>query len=102
MNIVLKNRVERRLVDTAERLRVLQEELSIHSEQLAQLIDEAEDARLRALVSETPIAVQEHRVAQRHAEAFGRRQDEIVHEIARLQVRQDELLDALTAQPSQA
>ena len=64
--------VERRLTDVSTQLKDLRRELAVTDEQLAQLSDEAEDARLRSLVSETPLAEREHRVASRHAEAMQR------------------------------
>ena len=87
--------VERRLGEVAARLKQLREELAIADEQLAQLADEADDARLRALVSETPLAQQEHREAQKHADAMRRHRAEVEREIAQLERTQDELLDRL-------
>ncbi len=66
-------------------------------EQGGQLSDEAEDNRLRALVSETPVADHEFREAQRHADAWARRRTELVERIRSLEARQDELLDRLSA-----
>jgi hypothetical protein len=87
--------VERRLSDVATQLKELRRELSVTDEQLAHLADEAEDARLRSLVSETPIADREHREASRHAEAMGRHRADVMASIAQLEVLQDELLDKL-------
>jgi len=87
--------VERRLRDVGARLTKLRQELSVTEEQLAQLTDEADDARLRALVSETPIAGKEHREAERHAEAMKRHRTELIGEIDRLERSQDDLLDRL-------
>lgn len=87
--------VERRLTDIAGRLHALREELSVIDEQFVQLADEADDTRLRSLMSETPLADREFRDAQRHADAMSRRRADVVEAIERLEVRQDELLDAL-------
>jgi hypothetical protein len=76
-------------------LHALREELSVIDEQFVQLADEADDTRLRSLMSETPLADREFRDAQRHADAMSRRRAEVVEAIERLEVRQDELLDAL-------
>ena len=62
--------IERRLFEVAERLRALRAELAVADEQLAALAEAADDARLRALVSETPLAGREHTEAQRHADAM--------------------------------
>jgi hypothetical protein len=89
--------VERQLSDVASRLRHLRDELRLADEQYAALADEADDCRLRALMSETPLAEREHRDAQRHADAMARHRDEVAGSIAQLEVRQDELLDRLLA-----
>lgn len=87
--------VEKRLSQSAERLKQLRAELVVVDEQLVFLADAADEARLRALVSETPLADKEHREAQKHAEAMSRRRAEIVTSIADLVRTQDELLDRL-------
>ncbi|MFP4513231.1 MAG: hypothetical protein ACLFRV_09840 [Acidimicrobiales bacterium] len=87
--------IERRLVDVTDRLRQLNDDLRVHDEQLAHFVEEADDARLRSLVSETPLAEQEHREAARHAAAMERGRDEVAAEIARLESLQDSLLDQL-------
>lgn len=92
--------LERRLSEVADRLRELRQELLVSDEQLAQLAEQADDARLRALVSETPIAEQEHREAQRHAEAMSRHRADVQAEIDRLERSQDDLLDRLSAELS--
>jgi transcriptional regulator with XRE-family HTH domain len=93
-----KASVERRLRQVADRLRQLREELGVSDEQLAHLADAADDARLRALVSETPLAGEDHRQAERHAEAMRRHRARVLEEIAKLERSQDELLDRLVAE----
>jgi len=87
--------VERRLSEVAEQLRALRADLAVADEQLAHFADEADEARLRSLVSETPLAEREHRDASRHAEAMGRERAGLLAEVARLERLQDELLDRL-------
>jgi chromosome segregation ATPase len=87
--------VERRLSDSAQRLKRLRTELSVVDEQLAALADAADDSRLRALVSETPLADREHRENQRHADAMARHRADLASTIADLERSQDELLDRL-------
>jgi chromosome segregation ATPase len=89
--------VERRLRAVGGRLRSLRDELGIVDEQLAQLDGEADDARIRALVSETELAQREHHSAERHAAAMARRRAEVVAEIERLERDQDELLERLSS-----
>jgi hypothetical protein len=89
--------IERRLFETSERLREARRELEVADEQLASLAGTADEARLRSLVSETPLAEQEHREAARHAEAMNRHRSAVVAEIDRLERSQDDLLDRLIA-----
>ena len=92
--------LERRLTEVADRLRELRRDLVVSDEQLGQLAEQADEARLRALVSETPLAEQEHREAQRHAEAMARHRADVQAEIERLERSQDDLLDRLSAELS--
>lgn len=78
-------------------MKTVARELAVADEQLAHLDDDAEEARLRALVSETPLAGQEHREAQRHADAMRRHRDELAAEVAQLETAQNDLLDRLVA-----
>jgi chromosome segregation ATPase len=89
--------VERRLVNVGDRLRSLRDELRVIDEQVEHLVGEADDARIRALVSETPMADAERREAERHAETMARHREEVAASIAELERRQDELLDQLTS-----
>ena len=66
-------------------------------EQLQHLADEADDTRIRSLVSETPLADREHHDAQRHADAMAARRREVRGHHRQLEARQDALLDELTA-----
>jgi hypothetical protein len=90
-----KSLVERRLSEVSTRLRGLRDELAVTDEQLTHLAEAADDARLRALVSETPLAGRDHQDAQRHADAMQRHRIEVLEDIARLEQTQDELLDRL-------
>lgn len=90
--------VEKKLRQVSSRLVRLREELRIIDEQLLQLRDEADDAALRALVSESPAAGPEQREARGHADAMTGHRAHVVAEIAELEAKQDQLLDQLTAQ----
>ncbi|SRR6266508_63241 len=90
--------VERRLTEVAERLKELRGELNVTDEQLVMLADAADDARIRSLVSETPLADREHRDAQRHADVMSKHRAEVLANIERLEQTQDELLDRLLAE----
>ncbi len=90
--------LERKLSSATRRLKELREELAVVDEQLASLVDDADDTRLRALVSETPLAGREHQEAQRHVDAMARHRRDVVGRIETLERAQDELLDRLMAE----
>lgn len=87
--------VEKRLSQAAERLKLLRQDLGVAEEQISHLADVADDARMRALVSETPLADREHHEARRHLDAMVRHRRETLEAIAELERTQDELLDRL-------
>ena len=93
-----RRQVERRLTEVGRRLKELREELQVVDEQLLHLAEAADDARLRALVSETPVSDREHREASRHAEAMRSHRASVVAEIQRLEDQQDELLDRFSTE----
>ncbi len=90
-----KSLIERRLTEVSRRLKRARQDLVVLEEQLSVLTDAAEDARLRALVSETPLANKEYQEAQRHADAMDRSRTSLMVTIADLRQAQDELLDRL-------
>jgi chromosome segregation ATPase len=89
--------IERRLFDLAQRLRSAREELAVLDEQLAALTEAADEARIRSLVSETPLAHREYAEAQRHADVLARSQRSLQASIEQMQANQDQLLDRLVA-----
>ncbi|WP_420619973.1 hypothetical protein [Candidatus Poriferisocius sp.] len=88
-----QSRAERRLAELTERLKRLRADLEVAEEQYLHLEDLAEDARLRALVSETPAAERQHRDAARQAETMARHRARLREEIGSLEEQQDDLLD---------
>ncbi|HET6963471.1 MAG TPA: hypothetical protein VFH58_01790 [Acidimicrobiales bacterium] len=87
--------IERRLFDVAQRLKRAREQLAVIEEQLAVMAEAADEARIRSLVSETPLAHREYADAQRHADAMERSRRTVAAEVAELQQAQDDLLDRL-------
>ncbi len=61
-------------------------------EQFEVVSEEAEDARLRSLVSETPLATHEYAEVRRHADVMARARQSLMDNVTDLQRRQDELL----------
>jgi hypothetical protein len=92
--------LQRRLVDVTERLKKVRAELAVTEEQLAFLEEEADEARLRALVSETPLGDIEARDARRHADALARQREVLLRSVAELVREQDRLLDRMSAELS--
>lgn len=91
-------RTERRLADVSARLAVLRKDLQVAEQAYLQVEFEADDARLRAMVSETPLAQKEHEQVRRQSELARRSRDELRDEIAKLEQRQDDLLDTFNEQ----
>ncbi len=89
--------IERRLRAVSAQLKSARDDLAVSEEQLVHLADEADDARLRALVSETPVAERAHRKASRHAERLRKHRDRLSASIEALEAEQDQLLDRLIA-----
>lgn len=87
--------VERRLMDVSKRLLKAKEELAVVDEQFRALEEAADEARLRSLVSETPLAARESQEAQRHAAAMASARNALAQQVQRLQGEIDELLDKM-------
>jgi hypothetical protein len=92
--------LQRRLIDVSDRLKRLRAELAVSDEQCAHFEAEAEDARLRSLVSETPMADAEARETRRHADAQTRQRDALRRAVAELEAEQNALLDRMAAELS--
>ncbi|MFM9132550.1 MAG: hypothetical protein ACKORY_07500 [Actinomycetota bacterium] len=87
--------LHRRLAQVSARMREVQEELRVVEDQLAHLVDDADDKSLRAMVAETPHAQFEHHEARKHADAMGKHRDDLRITLAELGMKLDDLLDRL-------
>lgn len=87
--------IERKLAAVSDELRLLRSELTVIDEQLQHFVDEADDARLRSLVSETPLAASEHREAAKAVAGIRRDREARMKKLAKLESKQDALLDQL-------
>jgi hypothetical protein len=76
----------------------LRAELAVSDEQCVFFEAEAEDARLRALVSETPLAEADARERRRHADAQSRHRDSLRRAVGELESEQNALLDRMAAE----
>lgn len=87
--------IRHRLSRCTSTIQELREDLRVCVEQLDVMRDEAHDAGLRAIVSETPLAEAVSRDARAHHDAMQRHVDHLRESIARLEAEQDDLLDEL-------
>ncbi|NLA37030.1 MAG: hypothetical protein GX868_15285 [Actinobacteria bacterium] len=85
--------LERRLTSVTRRLKAAREDLAVTEEQLIQVRDEADDAALRAITSDDQSAPLDSNDAARHRDALLRHRADLLDAIAKLETRQDELLD---------
>ncbi|MFT7473926.1 MAG: hypothetical protein ACI81L_000841, partial [Verrucomicrobiales bacterium] len=95
--LVKRSMIERKLRENGDALKRAREEVRISTEQLEHLSGEADEARIRAMVSETPLAEQSFHEASRHAEKMRKHHTEVQDRIVLLETRQNELLDQMGA-----
>ena len=88
-------RIKKDLADLGGNLERAREELRILEEQLVFQNDVVEEAKTRMLVSETPIADQEYRIARDDLERLRRQRERVVNQIDDLRREQDRLLDRM-------
>lgn len=96
---MLRTTVERRLSETHDRLVRARAELAVLDEQLLVVNEVAEDTRLRALVSETPMDAREYQEADRHATVMAQNRAALADRITELERHQDGLLHRLVVDP---
>lgn len=87
--------VEKSLSELGTRLTRAREELRIVEEQLLFQMDVLEEAKTRMLVSETPLADREFRIARDDYERLQRQRADAAAEITALEQEQDRLLDRM-------
>ena len=87
--------IERRLKALTPEVLAAREEVRVIDEQLLHFGDSAEDARLRSLVSETPLAAREHRHAARTVANLQRDREVWRERLLALELQQDALLDQM-------
>lgn len=97
MSVLRRALIERRLFDVSSRLTRARQELLVADEELRALAEAADEARVRSLVSETPLANREHGEARRHAEAIARSRAAVAATVSDLERTMDRLLDQLTS-----
>ena len=89
--------IARSLADLGAGLARARQDLRIAEEQLLFQAEVMEDARTRMLVSETPLAERDFRIARDDYERLDRQRSRLSAEIADLRREQDRLLDRMLA-----
>ena len=74
---------EKRLLEVSRRIGKEKEELLVAEEQLVSLVNDADEARIRSLVSETALSDNDHRDASRQAKNMESHCQQIRNEICR-------------------
>jgi hypothetical protein len=87
--------LERQLDEAHRELLRARAELALAEEQLAAVDESADEARIRSLVAETPLANREWHDARRQAEAMRRGRDLARARVRELERRLDDLLARL-------
>ena len=95
---MFRKSLEKRLVEISRRIKKEKEDLLVAEEQLISLIDDADEARIRSLVSETAISDNDRRDSARQSENMEKYCQKIRTEIQRLEEIQDGLLDKLNTE----
>ena len=84
--------LKRRLEDVQRQLSQARESLAVLEEQVAVWNDALDDARIRALVSETPLQSKEYDELSRHVMVANTEMQRRANEVRELKTQRDELL----------
>jgi chromosome segregation ATPase len=84
--------IKRRLEDVQRQLAQARESLAVLEEQVAVWNDALDDARIRALVSETPLQSKEYDELSRHVMVANAEMQRRANEVRELKTQRDELL----------
>ncbi len=91
-------RIQKTLSELNDRLSKARDERRIVEEQLLFQMDVLEEAKTRMLVSETPLADRDYRIARDDHDRLEKERARVTNEIAELQAEQDRLLDRMLGQ----
>ena len=87
--------LQKALAQLGDRINKARNDLRIVEEQLLFQMDVVEETKTRMIVSETPIAEREYKVANDDYQRMQKERERVIAEIAELQVEQDRLLDLM-------
>ena len=89
--------LQKSLAQLGDRITKARDDLRIVEEQILFQMDVVEDTKTRMLVSETPLAEREYRIATDDYQRMQKERDRVIAKIAELQGEQDRLLDLMIA-----
>ena len=92
----MKSLIVRRLRSTTDRLKRAESELAVVDEQLLFLRDTLDEARIRSLVSETPLAEADADDAQSDVDRLATYRQDLMRRSGELDRARDDLLDRLS------
>lgn len=95
------SRINQQLIDLTYQIDALKQDLSRSKEQLDAIEDQAEDAKIRAIVSETPDQAKHSHEMEVARDRLARVISKINEDIELLKIKQDELLEKLFAENSE-
>ena len=84
--------LRRKITSLQERVASLRADIAVLDEQILALDSEVDDLHVRAISSETPLAVREHTEAFRHAELAHRARRDAVEQLVMAELERDTLL----------
>lgn len=84
--------LRRKITSLQERVTTLRRDIAVLDEQIFTLDGEVEDLHVRAISSETPLAVKEHSEAFRHAELAHRARQDALDQLSAAESERDALL----------
>ncbi len=90
-----RDRIEQRLRRLSRLLSKSREDLRVANEQLGPLQEAAEDLRVRALVSDSPLYGRLQKRAERHVQRLEAHRNELRARVGNFEAEQNELLDRL-------
>lgn len=89
--------LQKSLAQLGDRITKARDDLHIVEEQILFQMDVVEDTKTRMLVSETPLAEREYRIATDDYQRMQKERERVMAEIAELQGEQNRLLDLMLA-----
>ena len=98
MSAVRQATARRKVQDLQARIVTMRAEVAVLDDQIEVMDAEVQELRVRAVVSETPLAVKEHAEAARHAELAHRARQDWIDEIRRVEEERDHLLDEISVE----